>query len=96
MMADLKPYLQARLEPQVLEQLRFEQTGPLLGGTGEDRLVVTCGPERLELDGAGMTRLVLGSPDLDMEGLSAASGSLRDALAAIFPLPSFLPGLNYH
>ena len=40
-----------------------------------------------------MTRLVLGAT-LGLE--AAARGALGEVIAALFPLPSFLPGLDYH
>ena len=89
--------LQARLDKNLLRGLRFEQSGPLLGGIGNDRYAITRGTERLELDGAQMTRLVMGSTDVEAASLPVpTSGALREAISALFPLPSFLPGLNYH
>lgn len=94
---DLRPMLKARLDKNVLRGLRFEQSGPLLGGIGKDRYSITRGTERFELDGAQMTRLVMGSTDLDAESMSIpTSGALAEVISALFPLPSFLPGLNYH
>src|SRR6266545_3079045 len=95
LMKDLRPVLQARLDKNLLRGLRFEQSGPLLGGLGDDRYTIRRGTERLELDGAGMTRLVMGSVDNDSVS-TPASGALAEVISALFPLPSFLPGLNYH
>jgi hypothetical protein len=98
LMEDLRPYLRARLTPGLRRGLRFEQSGPLLGGTTSegdttaDRYAITRGSDCLELDGAAMTRLVMG----DAETCSIqAPGVLQDVISALFPLPSFLPGLNY-
>jgi len=92
---DLRPILRARLDKNLLRGLRFAQRGPLLGGTGADRYTITRGSERLELDGAAMTRLVMGSADIESESIPT-SGALAEVISALFPLPSFLPGLNYH
>jgi hypothetical protein len=92
-MKDLRPILRTRLDAALLRGLRFEQSGPLLGGTGDDRYMIIRGRDRLELDGASMTQLVMGSPDLQKID---APGALAEVVSALFPLPSFLPGLNYH
>ena len=94
-MKDLRPILQARLDRNLLRGLRFEQSGPLLGGIGDDRYVIARGSDRLELDGAGMTRLVMGDANSQAEPIHAP-GVLAEMVSALFPLPSFLPGLNYH
>lgn len=94
-MKDLRPLLRARLDANLMRGLRFEQSGPLLGGAGADRYTITRGVERLDLDGAAMTRLVLGSTEATSESLPR-SGALAEVISALFPLPSFLPGLNYH
>lgn len=94
LMRDLRPLLRTRLGANLLRGLRFEQSGPLLGGTGADRYAIVHGRERIELDGAGMTRLVMGSAACESE-LVATAGALAEILPALFPLPSFLPGLNY-
>jgi len=94
LMRDLRPILRARLDARLLRGLRFEQSGPLLGGTGADRYAIVRGRERLELDGAGMTRLVMGSATPEPEPVAPA-GALAEIIPALFPLPSFLPGLNY-
>lgn len=95
LMKDLRPILRARLDANLLRGLRFEQSGPPLGGNGTDRYAIVRGSERLELDGAEMTRLVMGSPDGPAEAISP-SGALAEVISALFPLPSFLTGLNYH
>jgi GNAT superfamily N-acetyltransferase len=95
LMKDLRPFLLARLEKKLLRGLRFEQKGPLLGGSGEDRYTIARGTDRLELDGAAMTLLVMGNADLQAEAVRAP-GALADVITALFPLPSFLPGLNYY
>jgi GNAT superfamily N-acetyltransferase len=92
LMADLRPILQARLSPALQRGLRFEQSGPLLGGSGDDRFTIRRGTDHLTLDGAAMTRLVMGD---DQTLAVDAPGALADVVAALFPLPSFLPGLNY-
>lgn len=84
LMADLRPYVQARLPASLRRGLRFEQEG--------ERYAITRGHERIELDGAAMTRLVMGTPQTKVVTTSRA---LDEILAALFPLPSFLPGLNY-
>ena len=95
LLKDLRPMLQARLETKLLRGLRFEQHGPLLGGIGDDRYTIICGSDRLELDGAAMTRLVMGNADSEVEPVHPP-GLLGEVVSVIFPLPSFLPGLNYH
>ena len=95
LMADLRPLLQARLPAELLRGLRFEQSGPLLGGLGADRYAIVRGTDRLELDGAAMTRLIMGSADGEDEPIHLP-GALAEVVPALFPLPSFLLGLNYH
>jgi GNAT superfamily N-acetyltransferase len=92
LMDDLRPILRARLEPSLLRGLLFEQSGPLLGSAGGDTCTIRRGPDCLTLDGAAMTRLIMG--DVAISPI-IAPGALADVIAAIFPLPSFLPGLNY-
>jgi hypothetical protein len=94
-MKDLRPMLEARLDAKLLRSLRFEQSGPLLGDQGDDRYAIVRGRERLELDGAAMTSMVLGNVDYHA-GTIHATGALQEVISALFPLPSFLPGLNYH
>jgi hypothetical protein len=97
LMKGLRPMLTARLDKNLLRGLRFEQNGPLLGGIGDDRYSIRRGTERFELDGAQMTRLVMGSTDAEAASISIPeSGALVQVISALFPLPSFLPGLNYH
>ena len=93
-MHDLRPNLQARLGAKLLRGLRFEQSGPLVGGTGADHYTIVRGSYRLELDGAAMTRLVMGNTESETEPIQL-SGALADVIPALFPLPSFLPGINY-
>jgi GNAT superfamily N-acetyltransferase len=94
-MKDLRPILQTRLDTNLLRGLRFEQSGPLLGGIGDDRYTITRGSDRLELNGAAMTRLAMGNADSQAETIHAPK-VLAEVISALFPLPSFLPGLNYH
>jgi GNAT superfamily N-acetyltransferase len=94
-MKDLRPFMEARLEKNLLRGLRFEQNGPLLGGIGEDRYTIARGLDRLELNGAAMTLLVMGNANPQAEALHAP-GTLAEVISTLFPLPSFLPGLNYH
>jgi GNAT superfamily N-acetyltransferase len=91
----LRPILDARLDAKLIRGLRFEQSGPLLGDQGGDRYAIVRGRERLELDGAAMTYLILGNADSQAETIHA-TGALEEVISALFPLPSFLPGLNYH
>jgi hypothetical protein len=95
LMADLRPYLRARLGESLRRGLRFEQTGPLLGDTHEDRFRIAHGRECLELDGAAMTRLVMGDPEGLVTTIFNAPAHLKAVISALFPLPSFFPGLNY-
>lgn len=94
-MEDLRPILRARVDAKLLRGLRFEQSGPLLGGVGDDRYTMVRGSDRLELDGARMTHLVMGNANSQAEPIHAP-GALAEVIPALFPLPSFLPGLNYH
>lgn len=93
LMTGLRPYLQASLPAALRRGLRFAQSGPLLAGDSEGLCSITRGPDRLELPTAAMTSLVMGSPDA---APGEAAGALGDILPALFPLPSFLPGLDYH
>jgi GNAT superfamily N-acetyltransferase len=93
--ADIRPILLARLSANLLRGLRFRQSGPLLGGIGADRYTITRGSDRLELDGASMTHLIMGRTDIETESINFP-GALAEIIPALFPLPSFLPGLNYH
>jgi GNAT superfamily N-acetyltransferase len=94
-MNDLRPILRARLDANLLRGLRFEQSGPLLGGLGADQYTITRGTNRLQLDGASMTCLIMGGTDIEIESINLP-GALAEIIPALFPLPSFLPGLNYH
>jgi len=95
LMRDLRPYMRARLEAGLRRGLRFEQRGPVPGKAGEDRYAIVRGQERLELDGATMTRLVMGMPEELAPDVPIAPDALSAGLSALFPLPSFLPGLNF-
>lgn len=95
LMADLKPYLRARLDGLQARDLRFEQTGPLLGANQGDRLAIVHSQERLELSGAAMTNLVMGDPDEVYAKTYNIPGNLSGVVSALFPLPTFYPGLNY-
>ena len=94
-MEDLRPLMRARLGAKVLRGLRFEQTGPILGGIGNDRYTIVRGTDRLELDGAAMTRLIMGDANSDPNSIQMPE-TITEVISALFPLPSFLPGLNYH
>ena len=94
-MKGLRPTMETRLDARLLRDLRFEQSGALLGGQGGDRYAIVRGRERLELDGAAMTCLVLGNSNSGA-GTVHATGALEEVISTLFPLPSFLPGLNYH
>ena len=87
LMADLEPYVRARLLASLRRGLRFEQDGGRYG--------IAWRQERIELDGGGMTRLVMGLPAEMVSGSVTDSGTLGQIVSALFPLPSFLPGLNY-
>ena len=41
-----------------------------------------------------MTRLVMGVPEV-APAISVVPGALGEIIPVLFPLPSFLPGLNY-
>jgi len=94
-MNDLRPILRARLDANLLRGLRFEQSGPLLGGLGADQYAITRGVDRLQLDGASMTRLIMGDTNIEAKSIHLP-GALAEIIPTLFPLPSFLPGLNYH
>jgi hypothetical protein len=95
LISDLKPYLRARLDASQRRGLQFEQAGPLLGSDQGDRLAIVSGEERLELSGAEMTHLVMGDPAEVYAGTYTIPGNLAAVVSALFPLPSFFPGLNY-
>jgi len=92
---DLRPILRAWLDANLLRGLSFEQSGPLLGGLGADQYTITRGTDRLQLDGASMTRLIMGDTNIEARSIHLP-GALAEIIPALFPLPSFLPGLNYH
>jgi len=87
LMSGLRPCLVARLKENLRRGLRFEQEG--------GRYTIMQGKERLELDGAAMTRLIMGVPEEVTPQTGTEQGVLTEILSALFPLPSFLPGLNY-
>lgn len=99
MRESLQPYIVARLGEEVYSDLRFEQSGPLLRNSAtlvdEGRCAIVLGSERFELDTMQMTRLVMGDPENQLAGVEIP-GWLSHVVKAILPLPSFLPGLNYH
>jgi GNAT superfamily N-acetyltransferase len=95
LMSDLRPYVRARLTARQRRGLRFEQEGLVPGKAAGDRCAIVRGQERLELDGATMTRLVMGAPDEIRPNVFLGPGALSEIVPALFPLPSFLPGLNY-
>ncbi len=93
---DLEAYIGGRLPEWLVSDLRFEQSGPLLvdpeqAGAGDGQCAIVWQQQRLELTSAEMTWLVMGSP----QQAPGASGVLGQIISALFPLPSFLPGLNY-
>ncbi|MCX7683254.1 MAG: GNAT family N-acetyltransferase [Anaerolineae bacterium] len=87
LMTGLNAYIAARLTEKLRRGLRFEQNG--------ERYVLVRGRERLALDGKAMTRLIMGVPPEMATGVDTGQGTLAEIVAALFPLPSFLPGLNY-
>jgi len=93
--SDLRPYVRARLTEGQRRGLRFEQEGPALSEAEGDRYAIVRGQERLELDGATLTRLVMGVPAEVASNVPVAPGALGEVVPALFPLPSLLPGLNY-
>ena len=86
LMGDLRDYVTARLTSGQRRGLEFGQEG--------DCYTVSRGTERLVLDGKRMTRLVLGAPADPDEPQPMLDGDLGEIVAGLFPLPSFLPGLN--
>ncbi len=96
LMDDIHPLVRARLDPAMSQGLHGEQSGPLLGMEGGDHFALVRGKERLELDGAAMTRLVMGETGSAHISANKVPGALADIIAALFPLPSFFPGLDYH
>jgi hypothetical protein len=96
LMSDLQPYQHRRLDALDWNDLRFEQTGPLLSASGDDRFIIARGHDRLELNGAEITVLVMGGLDEAHVAPKIASSGLENLVSALYPLPSFFPGLNYH
>lgn len=93
--SDLAAYITARLPTALGRGLRFEQSGPLLAdpsGAEEGRCAIAWHSLRLELTTAEMTRLVMGSPAPEE---FSAPPPLDEMIQALFPLPSFLPGINF-
>jgi GNAT superfamily N-acetyltransferase len=87
LMSDLRGYVRARLTVRQRRGLRFEQE--------EDRYAIVRSQERLELDGAAMTQLIMGAPPDMAPDIASGPGALGEIVSALFPLPSFLPGLNF-
>jgi GNAT superfamily N-acetyltransferase len=96
LMSGLRPYVQARLSPALRRGLRFKQSGPLLAGSGEGCCTIRRGRDCLELDTAAMTSLVLGDAEDRLGSGFSAPGALAEVVQSLFPLPAFLPGLDYH
>lgn len=110
LMTGLHDYMRARLPANLLRGLTFEQSGGLIVSgdvfgqpvhdLGPGRCAISRGAERLELDTAAMTLLILGDPEkrlsVSAPGALQPPGALREIVQALFPLPSFLPGLDYH
>jgi len=103
LMSDLRPYVRARLTESQRRGLRFGQGAPLSapvpgalpGALEGHRYAIVRGRERIGLDGIAMTRLVMGIPAEMAPDLAVRSGALGEIVTALFPLPAFLPGLNY-
>jgi hypothetical protein len=97
LMSDLRSYVKARLTEEQRRGLRFMQDG--------ERCAIVQGQERLELDTTAITRLVMGP--VYSPAVAAAHSTtvgphpttvgrpLAEITSALFPLPSFLPGLNF-
>jgi predicted N-acetyltransferase YhbS len=86
LMADLTGYIAQRLPQAEGRGLTCDQTG--------DRYTLSRGQERVELSGAEMTQLVMGMPEGEAKGTALPGGALGATMQALFPLPSFRPGLN--
>jgi len=86
LMRDLRLYVAQRLTRRERRGLRFEQAG--------DRFAITRGRGRLEFDGMAITRLVLGVPQGAEDLVPVPADGLGEVVRALFPLPSFIPGLN--
>lgn len=90
LMSDLRPYVKARLTQEQRRGLRFMQHG--------ERCAIVRGQERLELDTTAITPLVMGpqySPAVAAALPTTVGRPLAEITSALFPLPSFLPGLNF-
>ena len=85
LMSDLRPYVKARLAQEQRRGLRFMQHG--------EHCAIVRGQEQLDLDTTAITPLVMGP--LYSPAVAAAPGPLAEITSALFPLPSFLPGLNF-
>jgi predicted N-acetyltransferase YhbS len=96
LMADLQQYQQKHLAGIKQEGLRFEQTGPLLSAHGDDRFMISQGESYLALNGAHMTGMVMGGLEETAITQQIASSGLQNLISALYPLPSFFPGLDYH
>lgn len=94
LMRDLRAYQQALLPDRLRRGLRFEQYGPLLAGAGGDVYTIRRGSDMIGLDGAAMTRLVFGPPNPQFH--HPLPGVLAEITEALFPLPAFFTGLDYH
>ena len=86
LLGDLKGHVGARLTADQQRAVRFCQDG--------DRYAIVHGSHRMELDGAAMTRLVLGPAPASETETPVLARSLGEIASQLFPLPSFLPGLN--
>jgi GNAT superfamily N-acetyltransferase len=100
LLGDLEDYIAARLPESLRTGLRFEQAGPLLEdpglpGNSDDRCAIVLNGSRLELSTAQMTRLVMGDWEEATSRDLPCGETLREVVRSLFPLPSFLPGLNY-
>ena len=99
MCESLRPYIIARVGDEVYRDLSFEQRGPLLRDSAtlvdEGRCAIVLGGKRFELDTMQMTRLVMGDPENHLADVEIPGG-LSQVVNALFPLPSFLTGLNFH
>jgi hypothetical protein len=90
LMSDLRPYVKARLAQEQRRGLRFMQHG--------EHCAIVRGQERLELDTTAITSLVMGpqySPAVAAALPTTVGRPLAEITSALFPLPSFLPGLNF-
>jgi predicted N-acetyltransferase YhbS len=82
LMSDLHDYVAARLTPEDLARLSFDQEG--------DACRCAFAGEELQVDPSAAVRIVLGSPDAPH-----VKGELGRVLNRLFPLPTIQPGLNY-